>query len=58
MTRAQPDIKAAALEQLRRDLAGIISAEAVLTLIDLYEQRSSNVAHSARLITEATLSRA
>jgi AcrR family transcriptional regulator len=53
-------IDAAALEQLRRDLAVVISAEAVLTLTDLYglqpEEAIASVVHTARLITEATLS--
>jgi hypothetical protein len=55
-------IDAATLEQLRRDLAVVISAEAVLTLIDLYDLDSeatvASIVHTARLITEATLSRA
>ncbi len=54
-----PGIDPAALEQLRRDLAIVISAEAVLTLTDLYgldpEQTVASVAHTARLITETTL---
>jgi AcrR family transcriptional regulator len=53
-------IDAAALEQLRRDLAVVISAEAVLTLTDLYgldrEAAVASIVHTARLITEATLS--
>jgi AcrR family transcriptional regulator len=58
-----PDgIDAATLEQLRRDLAVVISAEAVLTLTDLYgldpEAAVASIVHTARLITEATLSRA
>ena len=59
--RAQPGIDAATLEQLRRDLAVVISAEAVLTLTDLYGlARRGGREHRAhrRLITEATLSRA
>ena len=56
-----PAINPATLEQLRRDLAVVISAEAVLTLIDLYgldpEQAVASIVHTARLITEATLSR-
>jgi AcrR family transcriptional regulator len=55
-------IDAATLEQLRRDLAVVISAEAVLTLIDLYgldpDATVASVVHTARLITNATLSRA
>jgi AcrR family transcriptional regulator len=55
-------IDAARLEQLRRDLAVVISAEAVLTLTDLYgldpEAAVASIVHTARLITEATLSRA
>jgi AcrR family transcriptional regulator len=57
-----PGFDAATLEQLRRDLAIVISAEAVLTLTDLYgldaEAVVASIAHTARLITEATLSRA
>ena len=60
--RAQPGIDAATLEQLRRDLAVVISAEAVLTLTDLYgldsEAAVASIVHTARLITDATLSRA
>ena len=56
-----PGIGAATLEQLRRDLAVVISAEAVLTLTDLYGLDSgaavASIVHTARLITEATLSR-
>ena len=56
-----PGIDAATLEQLRRDLAVVISAEAVLTLTDLYgldsEETVASIVHTARLITEATLSR-
>ncbi|HEV3318711.1 MAG TPA: TetR/AcrR family transcriptional regulator [Solirubrobacteraceae bacterium] len=55
-------IDPATLEQLRRDLAVVISAEAVLTLTDLYgldpEAAVESIVHTARLITEATLSRA
>ena len=54
-----PGIDAATLEQLRRDLAVVISAEAVLTLIDLYgldsEAAVASIVHTAGLITEATL---
>jgi len=54
-------VDAATLEQLRRDLAVVISAEAVLTLTDLYgldpEEAVVSIVHTARLITEATLSR-
>jgi AcrR family transcriptional regulator len=57
----KPGIDAASLEQLRRDLAVVISAEAVLTLTDLYgldsEAAVASIEHTARLITEATLSR-
>jgi AcrR family transcriptional regulator len=53
-------LDAGVLEQLRRDLAVVISAEAVLTLTDLYDLGSdaavASVVHTARLITEATLS--
>jgi AcrR family transcriptional regulator len=59
---AHDGIDAAALEQLRRDLAVVISAEAVLTLTDLYgldpDAAAASIVHTARLITEATLSRA
>jgi AcrR family transcriptional regulator len=58
----KPGIDAATLEQLRRDLAVVISAEAVLTLTDLYDLDAdaavASIEHTARLITEATLSRA
>jgi AcrR family transcriptional regulator len=54
-------VDAATLEQLRRDLAVVISAEAVLTLTDLYrldpEAAVASVVHTARLITQATLGR-
>ena len=57
-----PGIDAATLEQLRRDLAVVISAEAVLTLTDLYaldpETAVKSIVHTARLIAQATLSRA
>jgi AcrR family transcriptional regulator len=56
----EPGLDAATLEQLRRDLAVVISAEAVLTLTDLYgldsEAAVASIVHTARLITEATLS--
>src|ERR1700729_4297863 len=56
----QNGIDAATLEQLRRALAVVISAEAVLTLTDLYgldpEAAVASIVHTARLITEATLS--
>jgi AcrR family transcriptional regulator len=59
---AHDHIDAATLEQLRRDLAVVISAEAVLTLTDLYgldpQAATASIVHTARLITEATLSRA
>ena len=52
-------IDAPTLEQLRRDLAVVISAEAVLTLTDLYgldsEAAVRSIVHTARLITQATL---
>ena len=55
----QCGIDAATLEQLRRDLAVVISAEAVLTLTDLYglnsEAAVASIVHTARLITEATV---
>jgi AcrR family transcriptional regulator len=58
----KPGIDAATLEQLRRDLAVVISAEALLTLTDLYgldsEAAVASIVHTARLITEATVSRA
>ena len=58
---AHDHIDAATLEQLRRDLAVVISAEAVLTLTDLYgldsEAATASIVHTARLVTEATLSR-
>lgn len=61
LTGPNPDIDTATLEQLRRDLAVVISAEAVLTLTDLYgldpEAAVESIVHTARLITEATLSR-
>jgi len=53
-------IDPAALEQLRRDLAVVISAEAVLTLTDVYgldpEAAVASIVHTARLVTEATIS--
>ena len=56
----QPSIDAATVEQLRRGLAVVISAEAVLTLTDLYglgpEAAVTSIVHTARLLTEATLS--
>jgi AcrR family transcriptional regulator len=59
---AHKGIDAATLEQLRRDLAVVISAEAVLNLVDLYgldsEAAVASIMHTARLITRATLSRA
>jgi AcrR family transcriptional regulator len=61
LSELRPDITAATLEQMRRDLAVVISAEAVLTLTDLYGLDSdaavASIVHTARLITEATLSR-
>ena len=54
-------IDEARLEQLRRDLAVVISAEAVLTLTDLYgldgETAVASIVHTASLITDSTLSR-
>jgi AcrR family transcriptional regulator len=62
LSARKPGIDAARLEQLRRDLAVVIGAEAVLTLTDLYgldpEAAVESIVHTARLITEATLSRA
>jgi AcrR family transcriptional regulator len=59
LTEHKPGIDAATLEQLRRDLAVVISAEAVFTLIDLYgldpDAAVASVVHTARLIAEATL---
>src|ERR1700727_3268664 len=53
----QPSIDAATVEQLRRGLAVVISAEAVLTLTDLYglgpEAAVTSIVHTARLLTEA-----
>ena len=61
LSGSKPGMDAATLEQLRRDLAVVISAEAVLTLTDLYglepEQAVGSIVHTARLVTEATLSR-
>jgi AcrR family transcriptional regulator len=61
LSEHDPGIDATTLEQLRRDLAVVISAEAVLTLIDLYAldpgATVASIVHTARLITEATLSR-
>jgi AcrR family transcriptional regulator len=58
----KPGVDAPTLEQLRRDLAVVISADAVLALTDLYgldsEATVASIVHTARLITEATLSRA
>ena len=57
---ANSDIDASTVEQLRRDLAIVISAEAVFTLTDLYgldpEAAVASIVHTARLITHATLS--
>jgi AcrR family transcriptional regulator len=62
LTERKPRMDPATLEQLRRDLAVVISAEAVLTLTDLYGLDSkaavASVVHTARLITEATLASA
>ena len=61
LTGRNPRIDTATLEQLRRDLAVVISAEAVLTLTDLYgldpEAAVASIVHTARLITKATLTR-
>jgi len=61
LSRAEPGIDAATLEQLRRDLAIVISAEAVFTLIDLYglepDAAVTSIVHTARLITESTVRR-
>ena len=61
LSARKPGIDAARLEQLRRDLAVVIGAEAVLTLTDLYGldpvAAIASIVHTARLITEATLSR-
>jgi AcrR family transcriptional regulator len=58
----EPVVDAPTLEQLRRDLAVVISAEAVLTLTDLYglepDAVVASIAHTARIIAEATISRA
>jgi AcrR family transcriptional regulator len=60
LTSHKPRIETATREQLRRDLAVVISAEAVLTLTDLYgldpDATVASIVHTARLITEATLS--
>jgi hypothetical protein len=60
LSRRKPGIDAATLEQLPRDLAVVISAEAVLTLTDIYaldaEAAVASIVHTARLITEAALS--
>lgn len=61
LSARKPAIDPVTLEQLRRDLAVVISAEAVLTLVDLYsldpEQAVASIVHTARLVTEATLRR-
>jgi hypothetical protein len=60
LTERDPSIDPEALEQLRRDLAVVLSAEAILTLTDLYgldpEAAVASIVHTARLITEATVS--
>jgi AcrR family transcriptional regulator len=60
LTARKPRIDRARREQLRRDLAVVISAEAVLTLMDLYgldpDATVASIVHTARLIAEATLS--
>jgi hypothetical protein len=62
LTASSPGIGSATLEQLRRDLAVVISAEAVLTLTDVYGLDSdaavASIVHTARLIAEATVTRA
>ena len=62
LSARKPGIDAVTREQLRRDLAVVISAEAVLTLTDLYgldpDASVASIVHTARLITEATLNRA
>ena len=61
LSGTEPAVDAPTLEQLRRDLAVVISAEAVLTLLDLYglspDAAMASIVHTARLITEGTLSR-
>jgi AcrR family transcriptional regulator len=61
LSARKPGIDAARLEQLRRDLAVVIGAEAVLTLTDLYgldsEAAVASIVHTARLIAESTLNR-
>lgn len=58
---SNPRVDAATLEQLRRDLAVVISAEAVLTLTDLYgleaDAAVASIVHTARVIANATLRR-
>lgn len=60
LSRRKPRINAATFEQLRRDLAVVISAEAVLNLTDLYsldsDEAVASIVHAARLLTQATLS--
>jgi AcrR family transcriptional regulator len=59
LTAPKSGIDTATLEQLRRGLAVVISAEAVLTLTDLYGLEPAaavrSIVHTARLVTEATL---
>jgi AcrR family transcriptional regulator len=59
LTAPNSGISKATLEQLRRALAVVISAEAVLTLTDLYGldpgAAIASIVHTARLVTEATL---
>lgn len=59
LTAPNSGISKATLEQLRRALAVVISAEAVLTLTDLYGldpgPAIASIVHTARLVTEATL---
>ena len=59
LTAPNSGISKATLEQLRRALAVVISAEAVFTLTDLYGldpgAAIASIVHTARLVTEATL---
>ena len=56
---AQPPVAADTLDQLKRDLAIIVSAEALFTLIDLCglspDQAVASAAHTAATVTRATL---
>jgi hypothetical protein len=57
----KPGLDEATLERLRRDLAIVISAEVVLTLIDLYGLDSNaavtSTVYTALLVAEGTLRR-